>query len=119
MNKLGKLWTKLLAKISPLFPAYPGLPDQRNLAEEVQASLREWKLAKEQFNHVGPELVDYMVFRLNAAERHYMVLLSQAKAQGVKAWPGNLAEPVKNSPISSNPSGGLGQSAPGTCKPPA
>lgn len=53
-------------------------------------------MAEAQFNYVEPGMIDYMVFRINAAERHYMALLSLARDQGVKAWPDNLAEAARN-----------------------
>ncbi len=96
MSGFGKIWSWLTSRISFLVQVRPGRPDHQYLAEAVQESLREWKLATAQFNFVEPGLIDYMVYRLNASERHYMALLSLAKTNGVKAWPDNLAEPVKN-----------------------
>ncbi|MHB8917975.1 MAG: hypothetical protein ACYC4H_08120, partial [Desulfocucumaceae bacterium] len=78
---------QVLARISPLYTGQSPNPD---IVEAVHNSLREWKLAESQFNYVEPGMIDYMVFRINAAERHYMALLSMARVQGVKAWPDNL-----------------------------
>jgi hypothetical protein len=86
----ASLW--LLRKISPHYPAQP------DLMAAVQDSFTEWKLCQNHFNLVGPEFADYMIYRLNAAERHYMMMLATAKSEGVKAWPGNLKEPVKKPP---------------------
>ena len=96
MGILKKMRIWLLPKVSHLFPGFSQPPNYSDLASAVQESLQDWHLAKEQFNHVDPGLIDYMVYRLNAAERHYMALLSLAKNQGVKAWPDLLVEPVKN-----------------------
>ncbi len=95
MEVLKKIWSWMIPRLSYLHPGFPGRIDPPDLAEAVRESLREWKLAKAQFNYVETGLIDYMVFRLNAAERHYMALLYLAKTNGVKAWPDNLNEPVK------------------------
>lgn len=93
MDFLKKLLYQVLARISPLYTGQSPNPD---IVDAVHNSLREWKLAESQFNYVEPGMIDYMVFRINAAERHYMALLSMARAQGVKAWPDDLAEAVRN-----------------------
>lgn len=95
MEVIKKAWLRLSPRLSFFLPVCPGRAGCSDLAEAVMESLRDWKLAKEQFNYADPGLIDYMVYRINAAERRFMALLSLAKAQGVKAWPDNLAEPVK------------------------
>ncbi|MCL6611434.1 MAG: DUF2508 family protein [Peptococcaceae bacterium] len=95
MEVIKKAWLWLGPRLSSILPVYPARAGCSDLAEAVMESLRDWKLAKEQFNYADPGLIDYMVYRINAAERRFMALLSLAKAQGVKAWPDNLAEPVK------------------------
>lgn len=95
MEVLKKIWLWVLPRVSYLLPGYSGRFDPPDLAEAVRESLTEWKLAMAQFNFVETGLIDYMVYRLNATERHYMALLYLAKINGVKAWPENLVEPVK------------------------
>lgn len=90
-----KLLARILPKVTPLFPGFFISPVRCDMVEAVQESLRDWQLAKTQFNFVERDLIDYMVYRLNAAERRYMALLSMAKTQGLKAWPDNLAEPFR------------------------
>jgi len=86
MEKI-KLW--VLCRVSPHYPAQP------ELLTAIENSLNEWNLSKKQFNFINPELIDYMVYRLNAAERHYAALLSQAKDQGLKAWPDGLRSEIR------------------------
>lgn len=70
-----------------LLAGYPGRPELLTLIED---SLKEWQTARNQFNFIEAELIDYMIYRLNAAERHYTALLAQARAEGLKAWPDDL-----------------------------
>lgn len=95
MEALRKLWNRILSRISPHYSCSPGQQDHADIVDAVHKSLKEWQLAKDQFNYIEPALVDYMVYRLNAAERHFLALLSLARTQGVKTWPDDLAEPVK------------------------
>lgn len=96
MDILKKTWYWILPRISPHYCSYPVQPDHADITDAVHKSLKEWQLAKDQFNYVEQELIDYMVYRINAAERHFLAVLSLARTQGVKAWPDNLVEPVKN-----------------------
>lgn len=53
------------------------LPGLRDSIEQARA---EWACASQCFDEVtDPELVDYAIFRLRAAERRYMYLLSLAR----------------------------------------
>lgn len=94
MKKIKKIVLNILGRISPHYPARP------DLLINIQTSLTEWKTCKDQYNFTGPELVDYMVFRLNAAERHYIVLLAQARREGLKAWPDDLKKEVRSIQVS-------------------
>ncbi len=96
MKALKRALHIILSKISPLYSVCPGKPEDRELLEAAQKSLKEWQLAKRQFHHVESHLVEYMIYRLNAAERHFLALITLARTQGVKAWPDSLADPVKN-----------------------
>lgn len=78
--------------LTRLFRDYPGQPKLLTIIEE---SFNEWQTAKNQFNFIDPELIDYMIYRLNAAEKHYTALLSQARSEGLKAWPDNLREEIR------------------------
>jgi len=89
MKFLEKIYFWILCRVSPHHPAQP------DLLTAIQNSLTEWNLSKKQFNFIDPELIDYMVYRLNAAERHYAALLAQAKNQGLKAWPDQLRGEIR------------------------
>jgi hypothetical protein len=53
------------------------LPDLRESIEQAKV---EWACARQYFDHVtDPELVDYAIFQLKAAERRYMYLLTMAR----------------------------------------
>ena len=56
-----------------------GVP--RELAQLVEKARREWLAAQNAFDFVTePELVDYAIFALQAAERRYVYLLKLAAA---------------------------------------
>lgn len=123
MEIIKKIRSWVESWMSFLFPGFPGRQDHLDLAGAVQESLREWKQVNAQFNYVEPGLIDYMVYRLNAAERHYIALLSLARTDGVKAWPDNLVDPAVNredppANPSSAPNSVQGPPARGTYRPP-
>lgn len=64
-------------------PAYPALVTSIKNAE------RDWKQALTELNHIDNDLAEYVIFKINAAERRYMALLEQAKKEGVAAWSGS------------------------------
>ncbi|MFZ5652610.1 MAG: DUF2508 family protein [Bacillota bacterium] len=90
MKIMEKMILNILGRISPHYPARP------DLFNNIQTSLTEWKTCKNQYNFTGPELIDYMIYRLNAAERHYMALLAQARREGLNAWPDDLKKEIRN-----------------------
>lgn len=61
-----------------------------SIKEEIMQAHQEWLDAKEIFEVVEGDLIDYAVFRLNATERKYMYLLNEAKKNGVNAWHENI-----------------------------
>lgn len=87
---------KVLQWLNLAFPKFSKQSQEELLISSINKSLYEWKNAQDQFNHASPGLIDYMVYRLNATERHYIALLSIAKEKGVKAWPDTLTEPIDN-----------------------
>ncbi len=49
------------------------------IEEAVETARREWEIANQYFDAVTePELVDYAVYMVTAAERKYMYLLQEA-----------------------------------------
>ena len=78
---------------------FPGQPGLLTLIED---SFKEWQTAKNQYDFIEPELIDYMIYRLNAAEKHYTALLAQARAEGLTAWPENLIGEIREVTLTSN-----------------
>lgn len=88
MKYMENIWRYITSKI--FVPQEP-MPDLLTMVEKCRHA---WHNAIFEFNNCDMELIDYMVFRLNAAERHYIALLSQARREGLKAWPDHIAGPV-------------------------
>ncbi len=54
--------------------------DERVLSDLAQVARREIEAARAQFEEVhDPDLVDHAIYRLQAAERHYVYLLRTAR----------------------------------------
>lgn len=50
------------------------------LLNEIELAKKEWDYAQKRFNDVSdPEMVDYIVYYIIAAERRYMYLLNKYK----------------------------------------
>jgi len=59
--------------------------DRQGFYEAVNQARTEWQNARQLFNDVSdPELVDYAIYREEAARRRYMYLLKQAKLEAAK-----------------------------------
>lgn len=68
-----------------------GEGDCPELLEAVAQAHREWEAAKSFFETVtDPDLIDYAIYRIAAAQRRYAYLLRQAKQEGVRTgeWSG-------------------------------
>lgn len=64
----------------------PPTEKERNheLVEQIDKAKKEWDTAQHQLEQMSePELIDYAVYRLQAAERRYMYLLKKASEKGV------------------------------------
>ncbi len=58
--------------------------DGKELLEEVTAARQEWDAAQSYFENVSdPELVDYAIFKQEAAKRKYIYLLNLARKEGL------------------------------------
>ncbi len=54
--------------------------ETEGILDLAQAARREIEAARRQFEEVhDPDLVDHAIFRLQAAERHYVFLLREAR----------------------------------------
>lgn len=67
---------KILARPEPAVP----------LLEAVDRARREWQESWRELDTAEGSLVDYVIYKMNAAERRYVSLLGQAKREGLKAW---------------------------------
>lgn len=69
-------------------------PNEPTLMSAIESAQQDWQQALEEMNHIDGELSDYIIFKINSAERYYMTLLQQAKQEGITAWsvtPGKIA----------------------------
>jgi len=57
-----------------------------SLVTAVDDARLEWRRTLDEFNLVDIEMIDYIIFKINAAERRYMLLLDQAKKENAAAW---------------------------------
>lgn len=88
MKYMEKIINLLLPRISPNYKTRP------KLLEALEHCRLSWQNACYDFKYCDGEMVDYMIYRINAAERQYMALLAQAKRERLTAWPDKLAGPV-------------------------
>ncbi len=88
MKYMEKFFQQVASKI---FIPQKTVTDLLYMVEECRQS---WHNAKKEFDMCDQEMVDYMVFRLNAMERQYMALLAKARREGLKAWPDELTSPT-------------------------
>ncbi|HOB87055.1 MAG TPA: YaaL family protein [Bacillota bacterium] len=56
---------------------------EEDLFSLVDQARREWEDAKSRFNQIAdPDLVDYAIYDMEAAERRYVYLLKKAREEG-------------------------------------
>lgn len=54
--------------------------EKNNISKEIELARKEWEYALKMFNEVSdPEVIDYIVYYIIAAERRYMHLLNKYK----------------------------------------
>ena len=71
-------WQALLQRLVPV--PMPAESEQVSYVHLAQAAHREMEAAYSQFMEVrDPDLVDHAIYRLRAAERHYIFLLRQVR----------------------------------------
>lgn len=60
---------------------------KEELVEQIDKAREEWDLARCQLDQMSePELIDYAVYRLQAAEKRYMYLLKKAEKKGISRF---------------------------------
>lgn len=57
------------------------------LLTSIEKARKEWQHAVKEMNHIDIDMAEYIIFKINAAERRFMALLEQAKKEGITAWP--------------------------------
>lgn len=58
-----------------------------SLLNAVEWARQEWQQALKEMNYTDGDLSEYVIYKINAAERRYIALLVQARKEGVTAWP--------------------------------
>ncbi|HHU79473.1 MAG TPA: YaaL family protein [Clostridiales bacterium] len=59
--------------------------ENQELVNSIHAARQEWHAALSYFENVSdPDLVDYAIYRVEAAKRKYMYLLKLAKKEGLE-----------------------------------
>lgn len=77
MSPVGGWWDNILRGISGQRSAVSAVPSEEALLAEAH---REWLAAKEFFEHAtDPDLIDYAVLSLKAAEKRYVYLWKKAR----------------------------------------
>lgn len=67
--------------------------EQKKLLNSIERAREELKVAREYFNSVSDErLIDYAIYREEAAKARYMFLLNEAKKNGLKVEGTNSLE---------------------------
>ena len=80
INLIRYLWSLLGAEKTGPTPE----EDRAMYLEDVEKAHREWQLALHNFNfYVAQDLVDYGVRQISAAEKKYMYLMKEARAQNI------------------------------------
>ncbi|MFD3155311.1 YaaL family protein [Haloimpatiens sp. FM7330] len=59
--------------------------EERELLESIEDARYEWQIAREYFQQVDDsKLVDYAIYKEEAAKARYVYLLNQAKVKNIK-----------------------------------
>lgn len=73
-------WRQALGQALPA----KGPDTQSGLVASIAEAQQQWLSARSQFDFVcDPDLVDHVVFSMDAAEKRYMFLLREAREHGV------------------------------------
>lgn len=60
--------------------------EQRKRISEILRAMRDWHVARNRFEvAANPDQIDYAIYALEAAEKHYEMLLREAKKNGLSA----------------------------------
>ena len=56
------------------------------LSTALQKAHAEWQQALKEMDYADDDLVEHVIFKINAAEKRYVALLEQAKKERLAAW---------------------------------
>ena len=90
MKVVSTLKTLYLEEIAKIKEVLEG-PAPPFLVTAVEHARLDWQASLKEMDHIDRDLDEYVIFKVNAAERRYVALLEQARREGVRAWP-TLAE---------------------------
>ncbi|MFA4884364.1 MAG: DUF2508 family protein [Desulfotomaculaceae bacterium] len=90
MKVVSILKTLCLGEIARIKEALEG-PAPPFLVTAVEHARLDWQESLKEMDHIDRDLDEYVIFKVNAAERRYVALLEQARREGMRAWP-TLAE---------------------------
>jgi len=86
MSMLSTIKSLTLSEIFRLRGMVEG-PPVPDLVKAVECARRDWQLALKEIDYIDSDLDEYVIFKINSAERRYMALLEQARKEGACAWP--------------------------------
>ncbi|HUW65440.1 MAG TPA: hypothetical protein VMW83_12260 [Spirochaetia bacterium] len=85
--------TKLFQEIRDRMPVNPPPRQDPPLLRELWQAHEQLHCLENQLNHVDRDMVEYIIFRINAAERLCTALWQVARRENLTAW-GELPNPV-------------------------
>lgn len=85
MKIVSTLKTVTQTEVSRLKEMLEG-PQSPPLVVAIESARVDWQQALRELDHIDGTMAEYVIFKINAAERRYMALLDQAKKEGVTAW---------------------------------
>lgn len=87
MNIMSTLKTRTLSEMTRIKEYLEG-PQVSPLVSAIEGARRDWQMALREMDQIDLELSEYVIYKINAAERRYIALLKQAREEGITAWPG-------------------------------
>lgn len=85
MKIVSTLKTVTQTEVSRLKEMLEG-PQSPPLVAAIESARVDWQQALREMDHIDGAMAEYVIFKINAAERRYIALLEQAKKEGVTAW---------------------------------
>ena len=78
----GKEVKKEIKSVLELFKVQKDVDDKKDLYISLENARKEWEEAKNIFENVSePDLVDYAIYNIEAAEKKYVYLIRKIKSE--------------------------------------